>query len=43
MDHPLEIVMIQNGGLAWHGGLIARQQLSLSGLSEKGAAVSDDA
>ena len=23
MDHPLEIVMIQNGGLAWHGGLIA--------------------
>ena len=23
IDHPLEIVMIQNGGLAWHGGLIA--------------------
>lgn len=23
IEHPLEIIMIQKGGLAWHGGLIA--------------------
>ena len=36
MDHPLEIVMIQNGGLAWHGGLIAATVVAIRFIREKG-------
>ena len=36
MDHPLEIVMIQNGGLAWHGGLIAATVAAIRFIREKG-------
>ncbi len=36
MDHPLEIVMIQNGGLAWHGGLIAATVVGIRFIRKKG-------
>lgn len=36
MDHPLEIVMIQNGGLAWHGGLIAATIVGIRFIRKKG-------
>lgn len=36
MDHPLEIVMIQNGGLAWHGGLIAATVVAIRFIRKKG-------
>lgn len=36
MDHPLEIVMIQNGGLAWHGGLIAAAVVAIRFIRKKG-------
>lgn len=36
MDHPLEIIMIQNGGLAWHGGLIAATVVAIRFIRKKG-------
>lgn len=36
MDHPLEIVMIQNGGLAWHGGLIAATVVAIRFIRKNG-------
>lgn len=36
MDHPLEIVMIQNGGLAWHGALIAATVVAVRFIRKKG-------
>lgn len=36
MDHPLEIVMIQNGGLAWHGGLIAATLVGIRFIRRRG-------
>jgi phosphatidylglycerol:prolipoprotein diacylglycerol transferase len=36
MDHPLEIVMVQNGGLAWHGGLIAATLTGLRFIRRRG-------
>lgn len=35
-EHPLEIVMIQNGGLAWHGGLIAATIVGIRFIRQKG-------
>lgn len=36
MDNPLEIIMIQNGGLAWHGGLIAATIVGIRFIRQKG-------
>ncbi len=36
MENPLEIVMIQNGGLAWHGGLIAATLSGIRFIRKKG-------
>lgn len=36
MENPLEIVMIQNGGLAWHGGLIAATIIGIRFIRKKG-------
>lgn len=36
MENPLEIVMIQNGGLAWHGGLIAATVIGIRFIRKKG-------
>lgn len=36
MDHPLEIVMVQNGGLAWHGGLLAATMTGIRFIRRRG-------
>ncbi len=36
VEHPLEIVMIQNGGLAWHGGLFAATFAGIRFIRKKG-------
>jgi len=36
MENPLEIVMIQNGGLAWHGGLITATVVAIRFIRQKG-------